>query len=133
MTASGRVLHASLDLLDRQLLDRNGIECGNVDDLELTRAEDGTMYVTAILSGPGRLWYRLGRRRLGRWLQHAQQEIGSVDETDRSRIPMDLAHNIGSSIDIAVDHTELANHALERWTTVHLISHIPGHDHDADK
>lgn len=33
---AGRVLHAGLQLLDRQLVDRNGHLCGKVDDLELS-------------------------------------------------------------------------------------------------
>ena len=51
----GRVLHAGLHLLDRQLRDRHGRLCGKVDDVELERTADGTVVVTAILSGPGHL------------------------------------------------------------------------------
>ena len=54
--ATGRVLYASLDLLDRQLRDRDKVECGNVDDLELTRADDGAFYVTALLTGSAPRW-----------------------------------------------------------------------------
>ena len=32
----GRVLHAALHLLDRQMRDRHGTLCGKVDDLELS-------------------------------------------------------------------------------------------------
>jgi hypothetical protein len=132
MTA-GRVYYASLDLLDRQMRDRDGVECGNVDDLEITRADDGTLYVTAILAGPGVLWYRLGRRRLGGWIQRAHRRTGFADETDHTRIPIELAHNISASIDVAVGRADLATTAVERWTGDHFIGHIPGHDHDADQ
>jgi hypothetical protein len=131
--AEGRVLHASLDLLDRQLRDRDEVECGNVDDLELSRNDDGTWYVTALLAGPGVLMYRLGRRRLGTWMQRTHRRTGFADEIDRARIPIELAHTIAASIDVAVDRTDLATYALERWTGDHIISHIPGHDHDADQ
>jgi hypothetical protein len=131
MMAPGRVYHASLSLLDRQLRDREGIECGNVDDLELVRDADGRLYVTAILAGPGVLLYRLGRRRLGAWIQRAQRRTGFADEEDHSRIPIELAHSIGASIDLAVDRADLATFAVERWTGDHLIGHIPGHAHDA--
>ena len=60
-----RRLWAGLQLLDRQLRDRNGMLCGKVDDLELARDEDtGALTVRAILSGPGRLASRMGRRRV---------------------------------------------------------------------
>jgi hypothetical protein len=131
--ASGRVLHASLDLLDRQLRDRAGTECGKVDDLELTRADDGQLYVTAILSGPGVLWYRLGRRRLGSWVQRAHRRAGSADDEDRTRIPIELAHTIAASIDVAIDRSDHAPHAVERWVGEHVIGRIPGNDHDADQ
>ena len=133
MMATGRVLHASLDLLDRQLRDRDEVECGNVDDLELTRSDDGALYVTAILTGPGVLWYRLGRRRLGEWIQRTHRRTGFNDETDRTRIPIELAHSIAGNIDVAVDRVDLATYALERWTGDHIIGHIPGNDHDADQ
>ena len=76
MTA-GRVLHAALHLLDRQLRDRDGELCGKVDDLELEQADDGTWYVTAILTGPGHLLYRLGRRTAGTWLSASSPPTSS--------------------------------------------------------
>jgi sporulation protein YlmC with PRC-barrel domain len=48
-----RVRHLGLDLLDRQLVDRDGVLCGKVDDVELERAADGGLTVTALLVGPG--------------------------------------------------------------------------------
>ena len=131
MTTTGRVYHASLDLLDRQMRDRAGVECGNVDDLELTRSADGKIYVTALLAGPGVLCYRLGRRRLGTWIQRAHQRTGFADQADHTRVPIELAYNIAASIDVAVDRADLATSALERWTGDHIIGHIPGSDHRA--
>ena len=87
MTA-GRRLHAALDLLDRQLRDRNGRLCGNVDDIELARSADtGEVYVTALLSGPGHLAYRLGRRRFGRWLRDAAVHSAPPGTDGSGRIP----------------------------------------------
>ncbi len=131
--AAGRVLYASLDLLDRQLRDRDKVECGKVDDLELVRDGDGTWYVTALLTGPGVLWYRLGRRRLGAWIQRTHRRTGFADEVDRTRIPIELAHSIAGNIDVSVDRVDLATYAVERWTGDHIIGHIPGNDHDADQ
>jgi hypothetical protein len=129
---TGRELYAALHLLDRQLLDRDGGLCGKVDDLELTEAPDGQWYVSAVLSGPGALWYRLKRRRLGRWLR---SRIGDVfgDEPDPDRIPVRLVSDIGPSIRLSVDRHALASSATEHWVRDHVIAHIPGSRHDADK
>jgi len=130
---TGRPLHATLDLLDRQLRDRNGVLCGNVDDLELTRDDEtGQIYVTAILAGSGALAYRLGGRRLGRWLHEADRRLHE-GRRNHGRIPMELTTSIGPAIDLAIDAHDQSTHDLERWTRVHVIDHIPGGSHRAGK
>ncbi|MCU1391692.1 MAG: hypothetical protein JWM34_120 [Ilumatobacteraceae bacterium] len=137
MTEPARVLHATLDLLDRQLVDRDGVLCGNVDDLEITRpAETAELFVTALLAGPGILAYRMGARRFGRWLQRSNAKIHgdpvgepTVDAVhDRTRIPIELAYQIGPSIRIAMSADDLASHDGERWAMRHAVEHIPGND-----
>lgn len=56
-----------LELLDRQLVDREGVLCGNVDDLRFEIQGDDAV-LTAILTGPGAWPDRLPRplRRLAR-------------------------------------------------------------------
>jgi hypothetical protein len=137
---AGRVLHADLELLDRQLRDRDGRLCGKVDDLELTRAESGTIYVTALLSGPGTLWRRLGAERLGRWLEQFRREQAAsghaaTDEpeaSDPGRISIGLVHRIGPVIDLAVSADDLASSESERWVRDHVIGRIPGSRHEAE-
>jgi hypothetical protein len=124
------VLHATLDLLDRQILDRDEMACGNVDDVELTVHPDGRVAVTALLSGPGILAHRLGRRRLGRWLQRADRRLhAGDDDVDRTRIPIELAYEIGPAIRVAAAADDLAAHDLERWARDHVIDRIPGWRH----
>jgi hypothetical protein len=131
---TGHVLHASLDLLDRQLRDRHGVLCGKVDDLELSRSPDtGAVYVTAIVTGPGALMRRLGRRRLGGWLERAHAALGGGARDDDSRVPMGMVSSLGATIDLALDAAEVATHSGERWARDHVISHIPGSRHDADE
>jgi hypothetical protein len=130
---AGRVMHASLELLDRQLRDRSGVLCGKVDDLELTRFDTGTLYVTAIITGPGALLRRLGRRRIGAWLERAAALFGAVDRDDAGRVPMAHVSSLGPTVDLALDASEVATHAVERWARDHVISHIPGSRHDADQ
>jgi sporulation protein YlmC with PRC-barrel domain len=139
--ASARVLYAGLDLLDRQLRDRDGRLCGKVDDLELTKQEGSSdLLVTAVLTGPGTLAYRLGRHRLGRWLERTAQAVRATDGAGSTRIPMELVHQIGSTLDVAVDagdhvtlsmdSEEVAGFGGERWTRDHVIGHIPGSRHE---
>ena len=55
MTMSGRVLHAQLHLLDRQLIDQaDGHLLGKVDDVELDLDADPPM-VAALISGRERI------------------------------------------------------------------------------
>lgn len=56
-------------VLDHQLLDSNYIECGKVDDVELTGGV-GELRITALLTGPGVAVRQLPGflQSLGRWL-----------------------------------------------------------------
>jgi sporulation protein YlmC with PRC-barrel domain len=56
-------LDLGLGLLDHQLVDRDGRNCGNVDDLEIAGIGDGEPEVTEILVG-GNAWR--GRGLFGR-------------------------------------------------------------------
>ncbi|MGX7673835.1 hypothetical protein [Plantactinospora sp. DSM 117369] len=55
------------DLLDRQIVDRDGIPIGKFDDVELTAGADDRLCVTALLTGQQALGARFGGV-LGRWI-----------------------------------------------------------------
>jgi hypothetical protein len=129
--ASGRVLHAALHLLDRQLRDRTGVLCGKVDDIELEQAASGSWHVTAILTGPGHLMYRIGMRVVGTWLSKVTTHIERSRLPDPGRVPYDRVSAIGITVDLAVDADDLATFAAERWVRDHVVGHIPGSRHDA--
>ena len=128
---TGRILYAGLELLDHQLRDRNGRLCGNVDDLEMERSLDtGELHITAFVAGPGALLQRMGRRRLGGWIERANRLVDDLGR-DRNIIPLALATRIGPNIDLAVDAEDLATADTERWVRDHLIGHLPGNRHRA--
>jgi hypothetical protein len=141
---TGRQLWAALHLLDRQLLDRDGRMAGCVDDIELTTTADGTLYVSAILSGPGVLAPRLGAARFGAWRRRTQQlwandpdDNTNTDSTgdarhDPTRIPFGRVQAIASHVTLAADSDELASYATERWVRDHIISRLPGSSHAAE-
>jgi hypothetical protein len=131
---AGRVLHAALHVLDRQMRDRHGTLCGNVDDLELEQDDDtGVFYVTAVLSGPGHLLYRMGRRRVGSWLAKLTTHIEQSSLDDPGRIPYDRVSSIAITVDLAIEADDVATFAVERWTRDHIVGHIPGSRHDPDE
>ncbi len=126
----GRRVWAGLQLLDRQLIAHEGKLAGCVDDIELMASDDGDqLYVTAILSGPGALAYRLGRRRLGRWLRRAHAWAASGADDDPTRIAFNVVTDIGSDIKLGIDAEEAGTASAERWTRDHIITRIPGSGH----
>ena len=132
--ATGRELYAALGLLDRQLIDREGHLCGKVDDLELEGEEGSSrLYVSAILSGPGTLAYRMGRHRLGRWLQRLNAFLVPNADGDPARIPFSKVTDIGDHVALAAHGDDLATASVERWARDHVISHIPGSRTRADQ
>lgn len=65
-----------LHLLDRQVQDAEGALVGKVDDVELTRAEDGSLVVTGLLLGANALLPRLWRRGHDLYVAAAPQRPG---------------------------------------------------------
>ena len=90
------------------------------------------MVVTAILSGPGHLLYRTGRRRVGRWLGKLTTHVERSSLDDPGRIPT-TASAPSADRDLALDADDVATFAVERWTRDHIVGHIPGSHHDADE
>jgi hypothetical protein len=131
--SAGRSLWAGLRILDRQLVTNEGRSGGCVDDLELTADDEGNdLYITAILSGPGALAYRLGARRLGRWLRSAHHNVSSTDTPDPTRIPFNIVTDISSNISLGCSHDEVGTATLERWTRDHIVDHVPGACHEPE-
>jgi sporulation protein YlmC with PRC-barrel domain len=109
----------AFDLLDRQIIDRDGTPVGKVDDLEL----DGPR-VTALLTGQQALGPRLGGW-LGRWVATSAARL-DVDRLGPRRIPYDLVARIDSAVHLRVRIELLAPAPLERWLDEHAIGRIPG-------
>jgi len=127
-STGGRRLDAAFRLLDRQLVDRDGRLAGKVDDLELTERADGTLVVTAILTGPGALGPRLpgwfGRATLAVWRRlHGDTDPGP------GRIPFDRVTEIGSAVHVAATRAELPTYALELWARNNVVEKLSGARH----
>jgi sporulation protein YlmC with PRC-barrel domain len=129
--SAGRRLDLHLQLLDRQVQDRDGRMICKIDDLEFDIDETGRPYVTAILVGPRALGPRLGGR-LGRWVAAVAARLATPDQLDVPRI--DFAHvtDIGSAITIARSADELTVAPLEGWVDHYIIARIPGSRHEGE-
>jgi hypothetical protein len=131
--SEGRHVWAGLKLLDRQLLDRADRSAGCCDDIELTAfADDDQLYASAILSGPGALAYRQGRRRSGRWLRRVHGYVSVGDDDDPTRIPFNVVSDLGASIKLGLDVEAVGSNSGERWIRDHVIGRIPGNGHAAE-
>jgi sporulation protein YlmC with PRC-barrel domain len=97
-------LDAVLHLLDRQVVDVDGLLVCKVDDLELTELDDGVLGVTALLSGPAALVPRYADRRGGRVLHDFWQRLGpeEADRDDPYRIDLALVERLGSGVELNV-------------------------------
>lgn len=120
----GRILDARLRLLDRQVLDQDGVPVAVVDDLETSdvpqpegRIAPGTPspVITALLSGPV-----LATRIFG----------GRPPASRLHRIPWGTVKDIETVLRLAVKGDTLDVTWVERWLREKVIARIPGGRHD---
>jgi sporulation protein YlmC with PRC-barrel domain len=122
---AGRTLLLALHLLDHQVIDTDGLMAGKVDDVELSFTDPEHPHVSALLSGPGVLATRLGRRGFGPWRERMEHHIDSPSGRT-ARIPLGAVREVGSGIRVNLAADQLAAWGSERWVADHLIGHIPG-------
>ena len=122
---SGRVFYAEVQILDRQLVDRDGRMAGKVDDAELSIDEDGSAHLSTLLSGPGVLARRLGHHTYGGWREHLERAL-EPGHAWTTRIALRHVREWGVTIVLGLARDDLASFGTERWTRDHVINHIPG-------
>ena len=127
------VIDAGLSLLDRQLVDKDGMLAGKVDDLELTFPSDvkgpgaEPPVVTAILSGPGALAGRL-RGPFEKWLSGLDKRLAP----GIGRVAFGVVSRMDNHLTLAVSRHDLDTFASERWIGEHVVDKIPGADHESE-
>jgi hypothetical protein len=124
LTDNGRAtIDVGLDLLDRQIVDKDGLMSGKVDDLELSPPEQdgGAPVLTAILAGPGALAPRLGR--VATWI--AARRLRLSRRSDPSRIAFGVVARVGTTVRLAVSRDELDTMTSERWASK-VVERLPG-------
>ena len=121
----GRVLDARLHLLDRQVLDRNGVPVSTVDDLEIedvpriAALDRGTPppRLTAVLDGAVLVTRLFGGRPPASRL--ARIAIGHVAE-------------VGIVLTLKTEARDEDVSWIERWLRDRIFRHIPGGRHDPE-
>jgi hypothetical protein len=131
--SAGRRVWAALELLDRQLVDRNGRLVGKVDDVEFDLPDDpdGLPRVTALLAGLGALAKNIGGD-TGAALAAAERRLAEHRDRHPSRVDIALVTEIGSAIELDADREDLDTNRGERWTRDVIIDKIPGAGHAAE-
>jgi hypothetical protein len=123
-----RHLDAGRELLDHQLIDRDGWLCGNVDDIELSEPAAGELpVVTGLLVGTGALAERVGGR-IGRGWAVLRRRLHPPDD-GLSPISMRDVADVGSAIHLTVTRDQLESDAFERWVRDRVVGLIPGARH----
>lgn len=120
-----RVFDAQLHLLDRQVLDADGVPVTAVDDLELSDVPfDADLargapapVIVSLLSGPV-----LGTRIFG----------GRPPASRRHRIPWSAIAELGIVVSLNAKGDDLDVTWPERWVRDHIIARIPGGRHDPE-
>ena len=112
------------DVLDKQLLDRQGNRMGKVDGLVLERGTDGPPRVLYLEVGAVTLAHRLGAR-IGRWASRLAQRLAPVHH-ESYRIPWTRVR--GVTLEVTVDEAveETRGKVLEDWLREHVGERIPG-------
>ena len=99
---------AVLNLLDRQIVDVDGMAVGKVDDLELVEDSSGALVPTGLLVGLAALLPRFGDR-FGDWLYLRWLQLAPADgeRTRPGAIDLDLVEDVTSEVHLSVERDGL--------------------------
>jgi sporulation protein YlmC with PRC-barrel domain len=105
------------DLLDKEVIDRNGRELGRVDRIVVRIRDGAPPAVVALEIGPSALARRLGAT-LGQWME-ALEHAFAVDQGRPVRMPISQVLDLNDhvKVDVAAGETAIATieRKLRRW------------------
>ena len=117
-------MHVFRDLLDKQLLDMNGIKIGKIDGIVMTAAPGGQPRLASIELGSVTLARRLGPR-AARLVARIAEAISGKRYVP-FRIPWNKITDIGVDVEVAVELQSTPLNAWRQRLREHIHSHIPG-------
>ncbi|MEU2613222.1 hypothetical protein ABZ570_16810 [Micromonospora sp. NPDC007271] len=112
-------------LLDRQIVDRDGRLVGRVDDIAFALDAEGFPYVDSLLTGPAALGERIGGR-VGRILIAAAKLVRDEPRVPPLHIPLAQVARVDSAVRLRCSAPDLPPSPGEAWLRRHLIDRIPG-------
>jgi sporulation protein YlmC with PRC-barrel domain len=120
-------IDVSLDLLDRLVIDDDGVVLGRVADVAIDSTDAG-LAVVALLVGP-QAWGRRFGHRLGRWITGSARTVGA----GTTHIPIEDVRHLGATIELASSSSAHAGTLRsERWLRRSFIARIPGGRHASE-
>lgn len=121
--SQSRAIDAHLELMDRQILDNDGMMIGKVDDVELEQRDDGRIYVTGFLCGPGALGPRFTGA-MGSVIRDTWSRLSGRSEP--ARVDWSEVASVESAVKLGVSRRTAAVDGFEDWMREHVIAAIPG-------
>ncbi|HET8654654.1 MAG TPA: hypothetical protein VFL93_04005 [Longimicrobiaceae bacterium] len=112
------------EVLDSQMVDRDGRQAGKVDGIVAELRDDGPPVITALENGFPTLFRRVSPR-LGDWVAALGRRYG-VRHGEAYRIPRSRVRGVGIDVKVDLDATETPLFAWEHWLREHVVDRIPG-------
>jgi sporulation protein YlmC with PRC-barrel domain len=121
-----RTYDLGFDILDRQVLDSEGVPCGNVDDIEIEFVDGRSKppVVTAILMSPGAYGPRMGRA--GAIIAALWSRLHPARDPKPLRIEWASVAKLDYAIHLSVTRYEADLTEAEDWFRDNIITRIPG-------
>lgn len=129
---AGRILHARLHLLDRQVVSgRSRRMLCKADDVEFDVTAEGVTYVSALLSGPAALGPRMPGL-LGRTITAVHRRLHPDRDPSPNRVPAARITAIEAALHVDDTDGALDVEGFGRWVDEHVVSRLPGSGHAAE-
>jgi hypothetical protein len=112
------------DLLDKELIDRDGETIGRVDGIVLELRPHGRPVVAYVECGATILARRLGAR-LARWVAAFERRVTGRDPAT-TRIAVERITAVEIDLCVSIDADETPALEFEHWLAKHIVSRIPG-------
>src|ERR1700732_1729328 len=117
-------MELGLEVLDQQVIDRNGELMGKVDGIMLELRKGHPARVASLVIGGGTAARRIPPR-WAEWLLRWRRRWGPKDDQPLE-IPWSKVLKIGIDVQVDVDAKRTPAWAWENWLRDHIIGRIPG-------